>query len=232
MSEFHFKYFTVQQSKSALKVGTDAMVLGALIQNTNAQDALEIGSGTGVISLMLAQKINSIKINAIDIDLASFEESEVNFKNSPWSERLTAFHKDFFELDGDKKYDLIFSNPPFFRKALKSGNERSNISKHAQFEFADFFTQVVNLLNDDGELWLIGPFEDRTLFMNEAASAGIYPKQIWTIEGRPNKPNRFVISFAFQKINTLQFSLVVRDELGRYSNDYVELTKDFHSKVL
>ncbi len=98
MSDFHFKYFTVQQSKSALKVGTDAMVLGALIETSNSASGLEIGSGTGVISLMLAQNTNSLEIDAIDIDLASFEESKVNFKNSPWSNRLSAFHKDFLTM--------------------------------------------------------------------------------------------------------------------------------------
>ena len=232
MSDFHFKYFTVQQSKSALKVGTDAMVLGALIETSNSASGLEIGSGTGVISLMLAQKTNSLEIDAIDIDLASFEESKVNFKNSPWSNRLSAFHKDFFKLETEKKYDLIFSNPPFFRRALKSENERSNISKHAQFEFDDFFDKAVQLLNKNGHLWLIGPFDDLTFFIDEGAKAGVYPKILWTIEGRPNKPQRFVVCFSFQRGNTEQFSLIIRDESGKYSNDYIKLTKEFHNKDL
>ncbi|MFN5032461.1 MAG: tRNA1(Val) (adenine(37)-N6)-methyltransferase [Flavobacteriia bacterium] len=232
MSDFHFKYFTVQQSKSALKVGTDAMVLGALIETSNSVTGLEIGSGTGVISLMLAQKTNSLEIDAIDIDLASFEESKVNFKNSPWSNRLSAFHKDFFKHETEKKYDLIFSNPPFFRRALKSENERSNISKHAQFEFDDFFDKAVQLLNKNGHLWLIGPFDDLTFFIDEGAKAGVYPKIRWTIEGRPNKPQRFVVCFSFQRGNTEQFSLTIRDESGKYSNDYIKLTKEFHNKDL
>jgi tRNA1Val (adenine37-N6)-methyltransferase len=232
MSDFHFKYFTVQQSKSALKVGTDAMVLGALIETSNSVTGLEIGSGTGVISLMLAQKTNSLEIDAIDIDLASFEESKVNFKNSPWSNRLSAFHKDFFKHETEKKYDLIFSNPPFFRRALKSENERSNISKHAQFEFDDFFDKAVQLLNKNGHLWLIGPFDDLTFFIDEGAKAGVYPKIRWTIEGRPNKPQRFVVCFSFQRGNTEQFSLIIRDESGKYSNDYIKLTKEFHNKDL
>ena len=232
MSDFHFKYFTVQQSKSALKVGTDAMVLGALIETSNSVTGLEIGSGTGVISLMLAQKTNSLEIDAIDIDLASFEESKVNFKNSPWSNRLSAFHKDFFKHETEKKYDLIFSNPPFFRKALKSENERSNISKHAQFEFDDFFDKAVQLLNKNGHLWLIGPFDDLTFFIDEGAKAGVYPKIQWTIEGRPNKPQRFVICFSFQRDHTEQFLLTIRDESGKYSNDYIKLTKEFHNKDL
>jgi tRNA1Val (adenine37-N6)-methyltransferase len=232
MSDFHFKYFTVQQSKSALKVGTDAMVFGALIETSNSGMGLEIGSGTGVISLMLAQKTNSLEIDAIDIDLASFEESKVNFKNSPWSNRLSAFHKDFFKHETEKKYDLIFSNPPFFRKALKSENERSNISKHAQFEFDDFFDKAVQLLNKNGHLWLIGPFDDLTFFIDEGAKSGVYPKIRWTIEGRPNKPQRFVICFSFQRGKTEQFSLTIRDESGKYSNDYIKLTKEFHNKDL
>jgi len=232
MSVFHFKYFTVQQSKSALKVGTDAMVLGALIETSNSGMGLEIGSGTGVISLMLAQKTNSLEIDAIDIDLASFEESKVNFKNSPWSNRLSAFHKDFFKHETEKKYDLIFSNPPFFRKALKSENERSNISKHAQFEFDDFFDKAVQLLNKNGHLWLIGPFDDLTFFIDEGAKAGVYTKILWTIEGRPNKPQRFVVCFSFQRGNIEQFSLTIRDESGKYSDDYIKLTKEFHNKDL
>jgi tRNA1Val (adenine37-N6)-methyltransferase len=232
MSDFHFKYFTVQQSKSALKVGTDAMVLGALIETSNSGMGLEIGCGTGVISLMLAQKTNSLEIDAIDIDLASFEESKVNFKNSPWSNRLSTFHKDFFKHETEKKYDLIFSNPPFFRKALKSENERSNISKHAQFEFDDFFDKAVQLLNKNGHLWLIGPFDDLTFFIDEGAKAGVYPKILWTIEGRPNKPQRFVVCFSFQRGNIEQFSLIIRDESGKYSDDYIKLTKEFHNKDL
>ena len=227
MAGFQFKYFTVQQSMSALKVGTDAMVLGSLIEVTKDDaKALEIGSGTGVISLMLAQKNNSIEIHAIDIDLASFEESLVNFKNSPWSDRLSSFHKDFFELETEKKYDLIFSNPPFFRKALKSENERSNISKHAEFELEDFFTKAAALLKKNGKLWLIGPIHDKAIILVEAAREGIYPQIIWSIHGKPNKPQRFVICFSFEKIMTQESSLVIRNEFGAYTNAYKELTKD------
>ncbi len=130
MSVFKFKHFSVKQSDSAMKVGTDAMLLGAFVETENKTQALDIGTGTGVLSLMLAQKNETLQITAIDIDELSAKEALINFQNSSWTNRLNVYHADFLSFKTENQYDLIVSNPPYFSTTNENKDERKAQARH------------------------------------------------------------------------------------------------------
>ena len=232
MSVFQFKYFDVIQEKSALKVGTDAMLLGALIESIPEGRLLEIGSGTGVISLMLAQRTKSANIEALEIDELAANESKENFLKSPWSERLSAHHVDFFQWHPNEKYDLIFSNPPFYMKGMLPLNERRLQSKHVQFDFSDFLTKAVSILSQNGIIWLILP----AIYLNEisemAITSELFPVRLICVESKPGKTNRIIIGLSRHEKRCVKSHFLIRDNENRYSDEYIALTGDFHHRTL
>jgi tRNA1Val (adenine37-N6)-methyltransferase len=230
---FQFKHFSVSQSNSALKVGTDAMVLGALIETANEKSALDIGTGTGVLALMLAQKNQTILVDAIEIDAASCVDANLNFSNSNWKERLNLIKSDFLVHDFSKQYDLIVSNPPFYVDGLNSPDGRTNQAKHAnELNFETLFNRVNQLLSSEGTFWLIYPFVTHAFVESIAHENELFPSQIIEIQGKPNRPTRMVA--CFNKIaSAIKCEIfVIRDEEGNYSPNYIESTREFHSKKI
>jgi tRNA1Val (adenine37-N6)-methyltransferase len=232
MSVFRFKHFNVIQEKSALKVGTDALLLGALIEASHKGKLLEIGSGTGVISLMLAQRTQSATIDALEIDELAAIETKENFLNCPWKERLKVHHCDFFSWSSTSKYDLIFSNPPFYMDGLLPLNYRLAQSKHVQFDFMNFLEKASSLLTSTGSIWLIIPSQNFEYITKIAVECGLNLFRLIQIEGKPGKPTREVIAFSKEIRTYNEFSLLVRNEDGSYSDQYKELTLDFHDRKL
>lgn len=159
---FNFKQFKVEQDRCAMKIGTDAVLMGALLQvNSKYKTALEIGSGTGVISLMLVQRNPKLQIKSIEIDEAAQQQCAHNFEQSPWKGQLTSLHADFLSYEPKETFDLIFSNPPFFSKSLLSESEQRNIARHIDEEvFNKWLIKCVELLNPEGALALIIPSEN------------------------------------------------------------------------
>ena len=234
MSDFKFKYFSVQQSHSAMKVGTDAMVLGSLIDSKNKKNGLDIGAGTGVISLMVAQQNEEIIIDAVEIDSLSAEESRLNFQNSPWSNRLNVQCSNFIEFSKEKKYDLIFSNPPYHSATNLNTDKRKAQARHENsLPVKMFFQKVSDLISEKGELWIIIPFSEKEKWQNEAKLNVLKLKTEFLIKGKPSKDvNRIVLCFDRSSKSIFNESLVIRNEENDYSPEYIELTKDFHSKDL
>jgi tRNA1Val (adenine37-N6)-methyltransferase len=130
MSHFHFKRFTINQSRTTLKVGTDAMLLGAFIKTNSPRFGLDVGAGTGVLSLMVAQNHSSINIDSVEIDSKSFEDLKQNITESVFKNQINFFNIDFFAFQPNKKYDLIFSNPPFYDDGIKFNSEINFHPKH------------------------------------------------------------------------------------------------------
>ena len=130
MSNFRFKQFEITQNDNAMKVGTDAMVLGSFVNSHGRKKGLDVGSGTGVLSLMIAQNNSDISIDAVELDALSAAEGELNFKNSPWPERLKTHHCDFLEYETEEKYDLIVSNPPYYQTTLVNNDDRKANARH------------------------------------------------------------------------------------------------------
>ena len=179
MSKFTFKQFSVQQDKTAMKVGTDGVLLGAWTPiHHNPFSILDVGSGTGIIALMLAQRTHAQQIDALEIDEDAYEQAVENFENSPWGDRLFCFHAglDEFIEEPEDEYDLIVSNPPFYAEDYKTENEQRDL---ARFQDAMPFEELVEaadlLLSENGVFALIIPFKEEENFIALAKESELYP---------------------------------------------------------
>lgn len=229
MGYFRFKHFTVRQDASALKVGTDAVLLGAAMTvRQGDRNALDIGTGTGVIALMAAQR-SSAHIDAIDVDVPSAEEAQRNFEDSPWSGRLNAFVADLRTFKPDGKYDLIFSNPPYFEDSLKNPDARESAARHAEIlSYRDIIGFSSRYLRPDGRVSLILPSEEETALLRTAASFDLFPFRLLRIRTTPAKaPKRIIAEFSGTRAAVEEDELTLQDGSAR-SAAYSSLTEDFY----
>jgi tRNA1Val (adenine37-N6)-methyltransferase len=233
MSIFKFKHFEVNQSNSAMKIGTDSMVFGSLIDVEGKSNALDIGTGTGVLSLMTAQRNPSLKITAIEIEADAFDEAKINFDNSSFKPQLTAFHVDFLNFSPDSKFDLIFSNPPYFENASKSSSLQKNLARHDDsLPLNVLFEKVAVHLTENGLFWVILPNLTFDTYSEFASKIGLHLVKQIEIFGKENQLVRKI--GAFSKINkSLDYSrLIIRKNDGNYTDEYKKLTIDYHFNVL
>ncbi len=233
MSIFKFKHFEVNQTNSAMKIGTDSMVFGSLINVEGKSNALDIGTGTGVLSLMTAQRNPNLEITAIEIEANAFDEAKMNFNNSPFQHQLNAFHVDFLNFDPYCKFDLIFSNPPYFENAFKSINQEKNLARHDEsLPLNELFEKASNLLTENGDFWVILPNLTFDAYQDTAHENGLFLEKQIEIFGKENQLVRKI--GAFSKINkSLEHSsLIIRKNDGNYTDEYKKLTIDYHFNVL
>ena len=175
MSVFQFKQFTVHQSVNVMKVGTDSMLLGAFVRAENPHRILDIGAGTGVISLMLAQQFSRATIQAIEIDKESAEECHINFTNSPWSERLEIVQNDFLGSGFRNKYEVIVSNPPYYQTRKENADARKSQARHeSALPMEPMIKKVFALLKETGAFWVIVPLEIRETWITTAKANALY----------------------------------------------------------
>lgn len=234
MKPFKFKFFTVQQENSALKVGTDAMLLGSIVNAQNPQYCLDIGTGTGVIALMLAQKFETAKVVAIEPNQSSLIDCNVNFSNSDWNERLTVVETAIQDFKTVLKFDLIVTNPPFYEATLLSENQGNNLAKHATIGLLeDFFIRAKSLLTENGKFWIILPIENKDKWIDFASTIGLNLQTEFLIESKPNSVKRCILAFSLIETDELiKQSLLVRNADNSYSEKYKALTKEFHFNKL
>lgn len=218
MSVFNFKEFVIDQENCPMKINTDGVLLGALAEVKSPKNILDIGTGTGVIALMLAQRNKLANIDAVDIDGNAFEKADMNFKNSLFNERLNAFlcdFKFFFEQNPSKKYDLIVSNPPYYLHALQSPKAHKNISKHtdAQF-FLDLLLVAKNHLTIGGSIELIVPLDVSIMLQNIASDYHLFLKRIIEIRSFQNTAViRHLIS-----LNNVKTEEIISDDFCIYAD--------------
>lgn len=229
---FQFKQFYLSDDKSAMKLSTDAVLLGAVIPDFPKGAFLDIGTGSGIISMIVAQRSNG-KIDAIDIDKHSIDEAKLNFENCKWNERLNAIHCSLQEFvkSTSKKYDLVFSNPPFFEDDLKSPYLARMISKHNDLlSLDDLFIGVSQLMNSNGSFWMIYPYQRISEIEMLAKKSGLYAQREYVVFPHKNKKaNRVILSF--QKTNPSKIdkeSLSIRYPDGSFTDQYRSLTKEFY----
>jgi tRNA1Val (adenine37-N6)-methyltransferase len=215
-----------------MKVGTDAVLLGAWIQIEGAESILDIGTGTGVIALMMAQK-GTAMITAIDIDASACEQSKENIGNSPWPDRIKVLNKSLqqFTINNQHKFDLIVSNPPYFVDAYKSLEEARNQARHAdQLPFNEFINCAKLLLHEKGKICVILPTRESIKFRELAAANQLYLTRIMHIKTTEYKDEkRQMLQFELINKKLVDETLVIeQDERHNYSKEYKELTKDFY----
>ncbi len=215
-----------------MKVGTDAVLLGSWVNPEKSGFILDIGTGTGIIALMMAQKSDA-EIDAIDIDLPSVQEANTNFKNTPWNDNLYAIHSSLsdFVRQSKKKYDLIVSNPPYFNNSLKSPSGRKNLSKHiSTLTHNDLLLGVKKLISPEGKFAIIIPYDLMNTFKNTALAVGLYCNKRLIIYPTPEKPaNRILMEFSMNRQKLLMDDkLIIRNESGNFTEEYKIFTGDFY----
>ena len=229
---FQFKQFSVDQSGCPMKINTDGVLLGALAEADRPENILDIGTGTGVIALMLAQRFENARIDAVEIDQSAADTANHNFKNSPFAERMSLFavgFERFFESKPDKKYDLIVSNPPFFINSLKSPKAGKQLAKHAD---RDFFERLVTTasghLTADGLLCLILPMDTAELTSSLTSKANLNEQNSIRIQSFENsEPHRLIQYFGFKQAPAKEKQFVIYKSVGNYSAEYVKLLKPY-----
>jgi tRNA1Val (adenine37-N6)-methyltransferase len=229
---FRFKQFTVHHDLCAMKVGTDGVLLGAWADCTNAKNVLDVGCGSGLIALMLAQR-SEAEIDAVDIDENACEQSEINFRNSPFAGRLNVYHSDFNLYSSTRKYDLIVSNPPYFVRSLKSPNAGRCSARHMEkLRFEDLFGKSTQLLAENGKLSLILPADVFDLIQSIASCNHLFLSRKTTVKPLPaSPPKRILLEYSKEKNPLKENELFIENPLHAYSDEYIELTKEFYLKM-
>ena len=224
---FRFKQFAVYQEQSAMKVGTDGVLLGAWTKVGSAKTILDVGCGTGLLSLMLAQKSNA-KITAVEIDDKAFEEAKLNVSISPWSNQIELIHTDFEQFDTKSKFDLIICNPPFF-KGKAEHNSRSTARQNIFLPFDLLILKSAKLLSEKGVISLIFPFEQEDEILNLATDSQLYINEIVHVRGNKDAPiKRTLLRLSKElKEKIPQKTITIEVERNQFTDEYIELLKPY-----
>lgn len=227
---FNFKQFTVNQDKSAMKVGTDAVLLGAWCDVKDKRTALDIGTGTGILSLMMAQRNASMQITAIDIDDQSIIQAHENVSQSSFRSRINIERLDFNDATFNHKFDLIISNPPYHEEEVFCPNEERNNARHtSSLSFETLISRASQLLNDNGTFSVIIPTTATEKFYFFILQNNMCLRRRTDIFTTPKKqPKRTLLEFSHISSPPIITSLYIRDDSNNYSPEYIQLTKDFY----
>jgi len=233
---FRFKEFTIAQDRTAMQVGTDGVLLGAWTPlDTAPESILDIGTGTGVIALMLAQRCDGQTIDALELDDAAYEQATDNFEDSPWGDRLFCYHAHLYEFvtEMDDTYDLLVCNPPFFENGQKTGDTARD---QARFEEAMPFELLVSaaakLLNPEGVFAVILPYSRKSEFLKLAAQVELFPFKITNVKGMAGKDfKRVLIAFSIKAKDMTEDELIIEKARHDYTDEYIALTQDFYLQM-
>lgn len=239
MKPFQFKEFTVNQDKTAMKIGTDAVLLGAWCSIGGYPDAiLDIGSGTGVIALMLAQRSDAMTIDAVEIDENAYEQTVGNFEQSDWGDRLFCYNASFSRFveemeEEEEQYDVIVSNPPFYTDDFETENEARNKARFtSSLTFEELLTGVSKILSKQGVFSVVIPFKEEENFLKLANTCNLFLSKVCHVKGNENtEVKRSLLSFSFEQKEIVKEDLVIEKERHQYTDAYINLTKDFYLKM-
>ena len=231
---FRFKQFVVNQDRSAMKVCTDACLFGSLLASPSLKGsghtALDIGTGTGLLSLMLAQKNSSIRIDALEIDEAAAVQATENFRASPWKERLQVIQEDARKFIPSHTYDFIFSNPPFFENDLKSSDAGRNLALHSeQLTLEELLQLVKKILSHQGIFAILLPIHRKEYFEKLAAREQLFLRESFLIKQTPGHPFfRVVLFLGREQVVATETVITIQGADRQYTADFCELLKDYY----
>lgn len=229
---FHFKQFSVDQSGCAMKINTDGVLLGALATADDPQSILDIGTGTGVIALMLAQRFANAQIDAVEIDENAARTAGHNFENSPFADRLSIYasgFKELFDAHPTNKYDLIVSNPPFYINSLQSPGAKKNLAKHAtEGFFEELMQSVAAHLSGNGVCCLVLPPDTANMVKALAAQNGLHLQKAIKIKSfEKDEPHREILVLGFQETAAEVATLTIYNDVNIYSEEYKVLLEPY-----
>lgn len=232
---FKFKQFEIAQDKCTMKVGTDGILLGAWANVEGASEILDIGAGTGLIALMLAQRAASATITGVEIEEHACSQASENAANSPWADRIK-IEKDSiqdFAKFPPNEYDLVVSNPPFFSGGTFSDNqERNNVRHTIKLPTGDLLSAARKVMSKNGKFCVILPYLEGLRLVDQASNYRLYCTKMTEVFGKKSKPvERLLLQFETSEKELEKDSIVVYQEDGKYTADYVGLTKDFYLKM-
>jgi tRNA1Val (adenine37-N6)-methyltransferase len=234
--KFSFKQFEIQQDQCAMKIGTDGVLLGAWTSiEQNPETILDVGAGTGIIALMMAQREPMAQIDGLELDTEAYVQCVENFEASPWGDRLFCYHASFQEFmeEMDEPYDLIISNPPFYSEGISSGNEARDIArKNEALPFEVLIKGAERLLSVQGQLSVIIPYAQEENIISIGQAVHLYPERITRVKGSQNTDvKRSLIQFSRNKKVCLPTHLTIEVERHVYTKEYEALVKDFYLKM-
>ena len=227
MKSFKFKQFEIQQSKDVFRVGTDGVLLGAMANVEGISTVLEVGTGTGLISLMLAQRNHEAWFLGLDINEEAVSLTKANFENSPFCARLKNIHQDFKVFETKERFDLIVSNPPYFEE---SDSDKDKVARQTvELNFRQLIDSSARLLSDGGILSVIIPIEAGEVFISLAKESGLFLNRRINIKGiEGSKAKRLILEFSSMEKNLEESEFIIEKSPRIYSDQYLELTKEFH----
>lgn len=230
---FRFKQFEIFQDKTAMKVGTDGVLLGAWATLKSGNTILDIGTGTGLISLMLAQRFPNAKLDAIEIDNDAFLQAKENYENAPFSDRLTIFNSSLQDYSTNKKYDLIVSNPPFFVvNDTVDFDARKQARQQETLTFEELIKKTAELLHKDGLASFIIPYDQMGSFCKIASQNNLKRSKTVYVKGNATTATkRVLLEFSFHDKKCFENELIIEVERHQYTEDYINLTKEFYLKM-
>ncbi len=229
---FSFKQFTVYHDRCAMKVGTDGVLLGAWTDVASAHNILDIGTGTGLVSLMMAQRCNA-RIRAVDIDADAVEQARENVAASPWKDRIEVELQDICHFTSETLFDVVVSNPPYFVDSMKCPDGQRNIARHTDnLDFDKLAESAVRLLHPEGVFSVIIPTDSKDFFLTVAARYGLHLSHQTLIHTTPGAdPKRVLLAFKFSVDKCVTDYLTIELSRHVYSEEYIALTKEFYLRM-
>ena len=231
MSVFQFKQFKIYQNLAGMKVGTDSIILGSTIKiKSEYKRIIDVGTGTGLLSLMIAQKSSNSNITAVEIDSNAYHQAKINIDKCKWRNRINLIHADAKQLEIDHKYDLIICNPPYFSNSKQSVIISKNTARHqVELTFKDLLNIWDKIGNDDSDLACIIPIIESEKLYKMVKNHGKYLAYYLEVRSNPNSnPKRAVMLFSKNKMETIKSELCIHNNKGGYSEAYINMTKDFY----
>ena len=231
MSSFRFKQFTIQQHKSAMKVGADSILLGSWLDvKAKYNSILDVGAGTGLLTLMMAQKTRNSSITSLEIDVAAYDQAAINIKASQWKERIQLISTDATQWSSNNKFDLVISNPPYFSSALLSKNKSRNTARHQLgFNLGDLVKIWRRQGTEHSDLACVLPFDESKKMIKLVKSNNYSLKNYLAVRSKPDSaPKRVIMLFSKEKAQTMKSELCIYSDKGVYTKEYINLTKDFY----